>query len=95
VAKGLDGFFELVFGGDAFERKKPDPLPLLKTCEALGTAAARTLMIGDSSNDAQGGACRRLPGGAGELRLQPRRAGARRGRRRLRGFAGRARSPAA
>jgi phosphoglycolate phosphatase len=42
-----------VFGGDSFERKKPDPLPLLKTCEALGTAAARTLMVGDSSNDAQ------------------------------------------
>ncbi|WP_269823208.1 phosphoglycolate phosphatase [Variovorax sp. IB41] len=53
AAKGLDGFFELVFGGDAFERKKPDPLPLLKTCEALGTVPARTLMIGDSSNDAR------------------------------------------
>ncbi len=52
-AKGLDGFFGHVFGGDAFERKKPDPLPLLKTCEALGTVPARTLMIGDSSNDAQ------------------------------------------
>ena len=51
--KGLDGFFDLAFGGDAFERKKPDPLPLLKTCEALGTAPARTLMIGDSSNDAR------------------------------------------
>ena len=53
AAKGLDGYFSHVFGGDAFERKKPDPLPLLKTCEALGTAPARTLMIGDSSNDAQ------------------------------------------
>ena len=41
-----------MFGGDSFERKKPDPLPLLKTCEALGTLPARTLMIGDSSNDA-------------------------------------------
>ena len=51
--KGLDGFFELVFGGDAFERKKPDPLPLLKTCEAMGTAPERTLMVGDSSNDAR------------------------------------------
>lgn len=51
--KGLDGFFGEVFGGDSFERKKPDPLPLLKTCEALGTAPARTLMIGDSSNDAR------------------------------------------
>jgi phosphoglycolate phosphatase len=52
-AKGLAGFFEAVFGGDAFERKKPDPLPLLKTCEALGSTPARTLMVGDSSNDAR------------------------------------------
>ncbi len=51
--KGLAGFFDIVFGGDAFERKKPDPLPLRKTCEALGTAPARTLMVGDSCNDAQ------------------------------------------
>ena len=51
--KGLDGFFTQVFGGDSFERKKPDPLPLLKTCECLGTSPARTLMIGDSSNDAR------------------------------------------
>jgi len=51
--KGLAGFFDVVFGGDAFERKKPDPLPLLKTCEALGTLPAHTLMIGDSSNDAR------------------------------------------
>ena len=51
-AKGLDGFFEVTFGGDAFECKKPDPLPLLKTCEALRCAPHRTLMIGDSSNDA-------------------------------------------
>jgi phosphoglycolate phosphatase len=51
--KGLAHFFELVFGGDAFERKKPDPLPLIKTCEALGTLPRHTLMIGDSSNDAR------------------------------------------
>ncbi len=52
-AKGLDGFFTYVFGGDAFEKKKPDPLPLHKTCQALGTVPARTLVVGDSSNDAQ------------------------------------------
>jgi phosphoglycolate phosphatase len=51
--KGLDGFFRVVFGGDAFERKKPDPLPVIKTCEALGFSPARTLMVGDSSNDAR------------------------------------------
>jgi len=53
AAKGLDAFFDVVFGGDAFERKKPDPLPLLRTCEALGSQPAHTLMLGDSSNDAQ------------------------------------------
>ncbi len=51
--KGLDHFFAHVFGGDSFERKKPDPLPLLKTCEALGASPAQALMVGDSSNDAQ------------------------------------------
>lgn len=52
-ATGLARHFRFVFGGDAFARGKPDPLPLLETCAALGTAPARTLMIGDSSNDAQ------------------------------------------
>ena len=52
-AKGLADAFEFVFGGDSFERHKPDPLPLVKTCEALGTAPARTLMVGDSRNDCE------------------------------------------
>jgi phosphoglycolate phosphatase len=51
--KGLDHFFSAVLGGDSFERKKPDPLPLHKACELLGTLPTRTLMVGDSSNDAQ------------------------------------------
>jgi phosphoglycolate phosphatase len=51
--KGLDDYFCAVFGGDAFERRKPDPLPLLKTCEALGTTPPETVMVGDSSNDAR------------------------------------------
>jgi phosphoglycolate phosphatase len=59
-AKGLRPLFEHVFGGDSFERQKPDPLPLIRTCEALGTSPARTLMVGDSSNDckaARGAGC--------------------------------------
>ena len=51
--KGLDGFFSQVFGGDSFAAKKPDALPVLETCKALHTLPARTLMMGDSSNDAQ------------------------------------------
>ncbi len=52
AAKGLARHFGPVFGGDAFARKKPDPMPVLGACRALGTAPAATLMIGDSSNDA-------------------------------------------
>jgi len=51
--KGLAEYFDVVFGGDAFERKKPDPLPIVRTCEALGSSPAATLVIGDSSNDAR------------------------------------------
>jgi phosphoglycolate phosphatase len=55
ATKGLARHFSQVFGGDSFERKKPDPLPLLRTCEALGTSPQETLMVGDSSNDALAG----------------------------------------
>jgi phosphoglycolate phosphatase len=53
AAKGLLPVFEHVFGGDSFSRNKPDPLPVLATCNALGSAPALTLVIGDSANDAQ------------------------------------------
>lgn len=52
AALGLADAFEYCFGGDAFARKKPDPLPLVQTCQTLGTPPAATIMIGDSSNDA-------------------------------------------
>jgi phosphoglycolate phosphatase len=52
-AVGLAGHFRHVFGGDAFARRKPDPLPLLEACAALGSDPRRTLMVGDSRNDAQ------------------------------------------
>ena len=51
--KGLAPYFSMVIGGDAVARKKPDPMPLLHACECMGVSPARTLMVGDSSNDAQ------------------------------------------
>jgi phosphoglycolate phosphatase len=53
ASKGIAGYFEATYGGDAFEHKKPHPMPLLKACEAMGLAPAQVLMVGDSSNDAQ------------------------------------------
>lgn len=53
VDKGLDRYFLHTIGGDAVARKKPDPMPLLHACNLLGSMPRRTLMVGDSSNDAQ------------------------------------------
>lgn len=49
---GLSSYFELVYGGDSFPKKKPDPLPLLKVCQQFALPPQHVLAIGDSSNDA-------------------------------------------
>ncbi|KAF1040243.1 MAG: Phosphoglycolate phosphatase, chromosomal [Herbaspirillum frisingense] len=51
--KGLRGFFDVVYGGDSFPKKKPDPMPLLQVCADFGLPPAQVVAIGDSSNDAQ------------------------------------------
>jgi phosphoglycolate phosphatase len=51
--KGLDGFFEVVYGGDSLPRKKPDPLPLQTVCADFDLPPSQVVAIGDSSNDAQ------------------------------------------
>ena len=51
--KQLDAAFAQVFGGDSFARRKPDPLPLVEACKALGSKTSRTLVVGDSANDAR------------------------------------------
>jgi phosphoglycolate phosphatase len=51
-AMRLDSFFDVVCGGDRYDRLKPDPLPLTMTCKELQSPPANTLMIGDSVNDA-------------------------------------------
>ena len=51
--KGLAQHFAHIFGGESFARRKPDPLPLLQACRALGSAPRHTLMVGDSVFDAQ------------------------------------------
>ena len=47
----LGGRFGHVVCGDTYERRKPDPMPLLKTAERFGCLPAELLMIGDSIND--------------------------------------------
>jgi phosphoglycolate phosphatase len=51
--KQLASYFEVVYGGDSFARKKPDPIALLQVCTDFALAPSQVLAIGDSSNDAQ------------------------------------------
>lgn len=51
--KRLDRWFDFVYGGDTFARRKPDPLPLVEGCRRFGLPPGVVLMVGDSANDAQ------------------------------------------
>lgn len=51
--KGLDGYFDVVYGGDSLPKKKPDPMPLLQVCSDFDLSPRQVLAIGDSSNDVQ------------------------------------------
>jgi len=48
---GISDYFETVLCGDMVERKKPDPMPLLKVAEELGVKPTESLMLGDSMSD--------------------------------------------
>ena len=51
--KGLQYYFEVVYGGDSLPKKKPDPFPLLQVCADFALQPQQVVAIGDSSNDAQ------------------------------------------
>jgi phosphoglycolate phosphatase len=50
---GLDGFFDLVIGGDSLPEKKPHASVLVHVMRTLRSTAARTAHVGDSSIDVQ------------------------------------------
>jgi phosphoglycolate phosphatase len=49
----LAPYFRCIFGGDSFEKKKPDPAGALTVVRQLGTAPAEAAMVGDSDVDIQ------------------------------------------
>jgi len=53
AALGLASFFVGVYGGDSFDRKKPDPIGISTLMQETGTAGGETLMVGDSAVDVQ------------------------------------------
>lgn len=50
-ALGLSEFFTVVYGGNSFKTKKPDPLGALALLKENGVAPEETVIIGDSSID--------------------------------------------
>lgn len=52
---GWTSLFDMVLGGDSLSVKKPDPAPLLHTCETLKFSPNQAFMIGDSINDISAG----------------------------------------
>jgi phosphoglycolate phosphatase len=49
---GMAAHFDAVVSGDTLPVKKPDPAVLFHACALLGVQTSRTVMIGDSANDA-------------------------------------------
>jgi phosphoglycolate phosphatase len=52
---GVRNRFRVVLGGDALERKKPDPLPLLHALEVFGLPPEQVAMVGDGLHDLHAG----------------------------------------
>lgn len=50
---GLLEFFAAIYGGDSFDRKKPDPAGALSILGELGVSPGHAAMVGDSDVDIQ------------------------------------------
>lgn len=55
ILEGLDlaRFFQQVYGGNSFERKKPDPMGVEKLLQEFRCAPREAMMVGDSEIDVQ------------------------------------------
>jgi phosphoglycolate phosphatase len=51
VGLGLNEYFMHVYGGNSFERKKPDPVGLFTLMSETKVPADRTMIVGDSDTD--------------------------------------------
>lgn len=50
---GLAGYFRRIYGGNSFERKKPDPMGVHKLLEEFACAPEEAMLVGDSDIDVQ------------------------------------------
>jgi phosphoglycolate phosphatase len=50
---GLADHFRIIYGGNSFERKKPDPMGVETILQEFGAAPAQVMVVGDSEIDVQ------------------------------------------
>jgi phosphoglycolate phosphatase len=50
---GLASYFHVIYGGNSFETKKPDPLGANKILSEFGAQPSETMLVGDSEVDVQ------------------------------------------
>jgi phosphoglycolate phosphatase len=48
---GIDRYFRFVYGGNSFERKKPDPMGALAVARDFGVMPGEVMVVGDSDVD--------------------------------------------
>ena len=58
---GVLNLFDYVIGGDTFKKSKPDPYPLIQTCELLNIPQSKAVMVGDSVTDLKSGHAAGMP----------------------------------
>ena len=52
-ALGLASYFRVIYGGNSFETKKPDPFGAMKILKEFGAAPREAIVVGDSEVDVQ------------------------------------------
>jgi phosphoglycolate phosphatase len=50
---GLKNYFRFIYGGNSFERKKPDPMGVESILREIGAAPPQVMFVGDSEVDVQ------------------------------------------
>ncbi|MGB0034874.1 MAG: HAD-IA family hydrolase, partial [Candidatus Acidiferrales bacterium] len=50
---GLAAYFRMVYGGNSFDKKKPDPMGVEAILRDFGAAAEQVMIVGDSEIDVQ------------------------------------------
>lgn len=52
---GLSGYFDIIWGSDSVQGKKPSPVPILEMLKKVSCSAGEAVIVGDSNYDIEAG----------------------------------------